>query len=84
MEHSIPITFPEDETFDIGSDTRTGVAMIEYRYDSPFKFTGTINKLTFNLGEPQLTAEERAKVREGLAQAHDERLVRASFTSSAL
>jgi hypothetical protein len=30
-------------------DTRTGVAMIEYRYDSPFKFTGTIDKLTFKL-----------------------------------
>jgi hypothetical protein len=41
--------FPEDETFDIGQDTRTGVAMVEYRYDSPFKFTGKINKLTFKL-----------------------------------
>jgi hypothetical protein len=50
IEHGTPITFPEDETFDIGSDTRTGVALLEYRYDSPFKFTGTINKLTFNLG----------------------------------
>jgi arylsulfatase len=49
MEHSTPITFAEDETFDIGLDTRTGVAMIEYRYDSPFKFTGTIDKLTFKL-----------------------------------
>lgn len=49
MEHTIPITFPEDETFDVGQDTRTGVAMIEYRYDSPFKFTGTIDKLTFKL-----------------------------------
>jgi hypothetical protein len=33
MEHTTPITFPEDETFDIGQDTRTGVAMVEYRYD---------------------------------------------------
>ena len=49
MEHTTPITFPEDETFDIGQDTRTGVAMIEYRYDPPFKFTGTIDKLTFKL-----------------------------------
>jgi hypothetical protein len=24
--------FPEDETFDVGQDTRTGVAIIEYRY----------------------------------------------------
>ncbi len=46
MEHSTPITFPEDETFDVGQDTRTGVALFEYRYDSPFKFTGKINRLT--------------------------------------
>ena len=52
MEHTTPITFPEDETFDIGQDTRTGVAMLEYRYDVPFKFTGKINKLTFKL-EPE-------------------------------
>jgi arylsulfatase len=73
IEHSTPITFPEDETFDIGSDTRTPLALIEYRYDVPFKFTGTINKLTFNLGQEQLTAEERAQVHEALAQARDER-----------
>ena len=52
MKNSTPITFPEDETFDIGQDTRTGVAMLEYRYDVPFKFTGKIDKLTFNL-EPE-------------------------------
>jgi len=73
MEHTTPITFPEDETFDIGSDTRTGVAIVEYRYDVPFKFTGTINKLTFNLGPQQLNAEEREQLRQGLAQARDER-----------
>ncbi len=49
MEHGTPITFPEDETFDIGSDTRTGVALLEYRYDSPFPFTGTINKVIVRL-----------------------------------
>ncbi len=52
LEHGTPITFPEDETFDIGDDTRSGVAMLEYRYDIPFKFNGTIDKLTFKL-EPQ-------------------------------
>jgi arylsulfatase len=55
LEHTTPITFPEDETFDIGEDTRTGVAMIEYRYDAPFKFTGKINKLTFKLEPAQET-----------------------------
>ncbi len=49
MEHGTPITFPEDESFDVGSDTRTGVAMLEYRYEVPFKFTGKLNKLTFKL-----------------------------------
>jgi arylsulfatase len=58
MEHTMPITFPEDETFDIGEDTRTGVALLEQRYDVPFKFTGKIDKLTFKL-EP-FTAEQKA------------------------
>ena len=58
MENSTPITFPEDETFDIGEDTRTGVAMVEYRYDVPFKFTGKIDKLTFKL-EPEQAAEAK-------------------------
>ncbi|WP_069881437.1 arylsulfatase [Bosea sp. BIWAKO-01] len=56
MEHTIPVTFPEDETFDVGQDTRTGVTLLEYRYDVPFKFTGKINKLTFKL-EPGAQAK---------------------------
>src|SRR5271166_700915 len=71
MEHSTPITFPEDETFVVGEDTRTGVALLEYRYDVPFTFTGTINKLTFNLGPQQLTADEREDLHKALARARD-------------
>jgi arylsulfatase len=55
MDHTTPVTFPEDEGFSIGQDTRTGVALIEYRYDVPFKFTGKINKLTFRLEPEQST-----------------------------
>ncbi|NVD39155.1 arylsulfatase [Ensifer sp. HO-A22] len=51
MDHTTPITFPEDEAFDVGLDTRSGVAMIEYRYDPPFRFTGKIDRLTFRLNE---------------------------------
>jgi arylsulfatase A-like enzyme len=58
MEHTTPITFPEDETFDIGQDTRTPLAFIEYRYDVPFKFTGKIDKLTFEL-EPEPKAASK-------------------------
>ena len=49
LANTIPVTFPEDETFDVGLDTRTPLALVEYRYDSPFRFTGTIDKLTFDL-----------------------------------
>jgi arylsulfatase len=37
--------------------TRTGVALVEYRYDPPFKFTGKIDKLTFKL-EPLMKEQE--------------------------
>ena len=54
MAHTTPITFPEDETFDVGLDTRTPLALVEYRYDVPFKFTGKIDQLTIALDpEPQ-------------------------------
>ena len=63
MDHTTPITFPEDESFDVGQDTRTGVAMLQYRYDVPFKFTGKIDKLTFKL-EPFEPAAQAASARE--------------------
>jgi len=74
MEHTTPIMFPEDEDFDVGQDTRTGVALIEYRYDCPFKFTGKINKLTFDLGPVQYTEADRQQlpaIAERVARAKD-------------
>src|SRR5271157_1346303 len=74
MEHTTPIMFPEDEDFDIGQDTRTGVAMLEYRYDVPFKFTGKINKLTFDLGPAQYTEADREllpAIKDRVARARD-------------
>ncbi len=74
MEHTTPIMFPEDEDFDVGQDTRTGVAMIEYRYDCPFKFTGKINKLTFDLGPVQYTEADRKQlpaIADRVARAKD-------------
>jgi len=68
IEHSTPVTFPEDETFDVGKDTRTGVALLEYRYDPPFRFSGKINKLTFRLG-PELKDPAQDKAELGPMQA---------------
>ena len=64
VKQTTPITFPEDETFDVGLDTRSGVAMLEYRYDPPFRFTGKINKLTFKL-EPVQKDPAQAKAELG-------------------
>jgi arylsulfatase A-like enzyme len=74
MEHTTPIMFPEDETFDVGMDTRTPLALIEYRYDCPFKFTGKINKLTFDLGPVQYTKadwQNLPAIADRVAQAKD-------------
>jgi arylsulfatase A-like enzyme len=68
MEHSIPFLMAIDESFDIGSDTRTGV---DDSYKLPFRFTGKIDKLTFKLGNEQLTAEERDAAQKALARARD-------------
>jgi len=68
IEHGTPVTFPEDESFDVGMDTRSGVAMLEYRYDPPFKFTGKIKKLTFNL-EPEIKTVGQSKAELGPTQA---------------
>ena len=61
IAHTIPMLMSIDETFDIGSDTRTGV---DDSYKLPFRFTGTIDKLTFKLGPKQMTAAEQRAIEE--------------------
>jgi hypothetical protein len=60
--HTIPFLMTIDESFDIGSDTRTPVDDKDYQV--PFPFTGKIDKLTIKLGPPQLAAADH-KVIEG-------------------
>ena len=68
MAHSIPIIMTESETFDIGSDTRSPV---DFTYEVPFRFTGTIDNLTYKLGPSQISAEDKATVDRAIAIAHD-------------
>jgi len=68
LEHTIPFLLPADETFDVGVDLRTPV---DGSYKVPFRFNGKINKLTIKLGPTQLVAEDRRKVDEAIARAHD-------------
>ncbi|AFM25183.1 arylsulfatase [Desulfomonile tiedjei] len=69
LDHTVPLTLPWDETFDIGSDTGTPVADSDYQV--PFKLTGTINKLTISVEPPKLTPEDLKKLKEGEAKAAD-------------
>ena len=56
IPHTIPALMTIDETFDVGVDTRTGVD--DRDYQSPFRFTGKLNKVTIKLVPPKMTAEE--------------------------
>ena len=60
MEHTIPLILQWDESFDIGSDTLTGVNDADYQ--PPFKLTATLNKLTLRIDRPQLSPTDIQKL----------------------
>ena len=68
VEHTIPFLMALDESLDVGMDTRTPV---DGSYKLPFRFAGTINKLTYKIGHEQLAAEDRKVMQKALAGAHD-------------
>ena len=68
IPHSIPLLMTIDETFDIGLDTRSPV---DDSYKLPFRFTGTITRLTYKLGRDQITAAENKVLQDALARARD-------------
>jgi arylsulfatase len=51
LPHTLPFALEASETFDVGSDTGTGVDDADYT--GPFPFTGTLEKLTLRLGASQ-------------------------------
>jgi arylsulfatase len=68
IPHSFPLLLPVDESFDIGSDTRSGVSD---EYQLPFTFNGKINRVNFKLGPSQLAEDDLMKQRKALAVAND-------------
>ncbi len=64
MEKTIPIILQWDESFDIGSDTITGVN--DSDYTPPFLLTAQFNKLTITIDRPQLSPEEIKELEAGL------------------
>jgi arylsulfatase len=64
MEKTLGMILQWDESFDVGSDTLTGVN--DEDYQPPFTFTGKLNKLTLKLDRPQLSPEDIRKLEEGM------------------
>ena len=57
IPHTIPFLLTFDETFDVGSDTRTPVDDKDYQV--PFRFSGKISKVSVKLGPDQLLPADR-------------------------
>jgi arylsulfatase len=53
---TLPFLTPEDESFDVGVDTRTPIDDTDYQV--PFRFTGKLNKLTVELEPIKATLEQ--------------------------
>jgi arylsulfatase A-like enzyme len=59
MEKTLPMILQWDESFDIGSDTLTGVNDADYQ--PPFPLTAKLNKLTVKVDRPQLSPADIQK-----------------------
>jgi arylsulfatase len=69
MPHTLPMILQWDESFDIGSDTLTGVNDADYK--PPFALTAKLNKLTIKLDQPKLTPEDIKKLETAESTAVD-------------
>jgi arylsulfatase len=69
LTKTIPFALEASETFDVGSDTGTGVD--DNDYAPPFNFTGKLNKLTITLGPLGVSAAQQKDAQEKLAVMQD-------------
>ena len=66
MPKTLPMILQWDESFDIGSDTLTGVNDADYQ--PPFALTAKLDKLTIKIDRPQLSEDDIRKL-EGVKKA---------------
>ena len=66
MPHTLPMILQWDESFDIGSDTLTGVNDADYK--PPFALTAKLNKLTVKLDRPQLSPADIKKMQAAMQE----------------
>ena len=69
MAHTLPMILQWDESFDIGSDTLTGVNDADYQ--PPFPLTAKLNKLTIKVDRPQLSPADIKKLEAAMQAASD-------------
>jgi len=69
LPQTLPIILQWDESFDIGSDTLTGISDADYK--PPFPLTAKLNKLTVKVDRPQLTPADIQKLQSAQAAAAD-------------
>jgi arylsulfatase len=69
MARTLPMILQWDESFDIGSDTLTGVNDADYQ--PPFPLTAKLNKLTIKVDRPKLSPEDIKKLENAEAEALD-------------
>jgi arylsulfatase len=62
MPHTLPMILQWDESFDIGSDTLTGINDADYT--PPFPLTAKLNKLTIKVDRPKLSPEDIKKLEQ--------------------
>ncbi len=68
VPHTLPMILQWDESFDIGSDTLTGVNDDDYK--PPFPLTAKLNKLTIKVDRPKLSPAD-IKMLEANAQRNN-------------
>ncbi len=66
MAKTLPMILQWDESFDIGSDTLTGVNDADYK--PPFALTAKLNKLTIKVDRPQLSPEDIKKLQAAMKE----------------
>ena len=66
MPKTLPMILQWDESFDIGSDTLTGVNDADYK--PPFALTAKLNKLTLKLDRPQLSPADIARLEAAMKE----------------
>ncbi|MGD8270316.1 MAG: arylsulfatase, partial [Desulfobacterales bacterium] len=64
MAKTLPMILQWDESFDVGSDSITGVNDADYK--PPFPLTAKLNKLTIKVDRPQLSPADIKKLEAGM------------------